>query len=326
MFAAYSRNEMPKLMNPVLSIVIPSHNDNVELDATISSIVLNTPEDVFEIVVVDDASNPAPVVLGRWHCVKIIRNQHRIGCGPSRYVGACAARGEWLLLIDSHSRFTPGWFEAWLSQSGMSPHDLYCGSCLGIDDNNMDVTKAKPYFGATWNFYGPDRNKAVRQPQVFECVWYPETADGFNYEIPAPMGACYFIHRANFLRLGALKNLKSWGGDEQELSLKVWLSGGSVRLIKQVRIAHKFKLGKLNKIAPSDPIRNKLFVMHTCLPPHLALRLQKKMHRGGDLMTALRRLHDERHVVETERAYNATIFTRDFSWYLQRFGLSFPVD
>lgn len=275
-------------------------------------------------VVVDDCSNPAPIFSGEF---RLIRNQHRIGCGPSRYVGACAARGEWLLFIDSHCRFTPGWYEAWqkawqgdVQGDVQSDKTLYCGSCFDFENPN-----AKPYFAATWNLYGPDRNKANRHPQVFECVWATQQA-GDVYEVSACMGACYFMSRDWFLKLQPLRHLKNWQGDEQELSLKAWLSGGRVIFLKNVRIGHKFKTGKLSKILPSDPIRNKLFIMHTCLPPHLALRLQKKMHRGGDLMTALRRLHDDWHIVEAERAYNATIFTREFEWYLQRFGLSFPAD
>lgn len=327
-------------MNPVLSIIIPSHCDNLECLETVKSIYATTAAQLaafeVEIVLVDDCS-PEPVsktipVMERYTHVVHLRNQYRIGCGPSRYVGACAARGEWLLFVDSHMRFTPGWYEAWasealrggttelLSERGMT---LYCGSCLGLDEKMMDVTKAKPYFAASWNFYGPDRNKAIRQPQVFECIWAPEQA-GDAYEVSACMGACYFMTRHWFMQLQPLRHLKNWAGDEQELSLKAWLSGGRIVFLKNVRIAHKFKSGKLSKIAPSDPIRNKLFVMHTCLPPHLALRLQKKMHRGGDLTTALRRLHDDWHIVETERAYNATIFTRDFQWYLSRFNLSFP--
>jgi len=313
-------------MTPLLSIVIACHNDSDELDQTIGSIILNSPEGLFEIVVVDDASTPSPIaapaLIDRWHCVRCVRNQHRIGCGPSRYVGACVARGEWLLFTDSHMRFTPGWFDVWQRECGMGSKTLYCGSCLGLDSNNMDVTKAKPYFAATWNFHGLDKGKPA-QMQTFECIWATEQA-GNAYEVPAVMGACYIINRSWFLELNALRHLRVWGGDEQELSLKTWLAGGRVVFMKNLRIGHKFKLGRLNKIAPWCPIYNKLFVMHTCLPPVLALRLERKMRRGGDFTLALRKLHEDWHLVESERSRFGCMVERDFLWYLDRFKLEFP--
>lgn len=307
----------------ILSVVIPVHNDDVEVHATIKSCIETTlgNNDV-EILVVDDCSSQ-PVVSREYRNTRILRNARRIGCGPSRYVGACLARGMWLLFVDSHMRFSEGWYETWQRECGMNGEAIYCGSCIGLDESNMDLSKAKQqYFGATWNFAGPDRNKP-KQMQVFECIWRERPA-GYDKELPAIMGASYFATRDFFLRCGALKNLRSWGGDEQELSLMAHMAGEGCFLLENVRIGHKFKKGGLNKIQPWEPIYNKLYVIHTCLPPHLAKRLIDRLPRGGALTTAMQAIYRDWHLVESKRAYNGTIFIKKFEWLLDRFKLDFP--
>jgi GT2 family glycosyltransferase len=186
----------------------------------------------------------------------------------------------------------------------------------------------KPYFGATWNFAGPDRNKP-KLTQVLECVWGKEqTGPGTEtgWDIPAVMGSCYFLRRDWFIELQALRHLRFWGGDEQELSLKVWLSGGSIRFLKNVRVGHKFREGGVSGsfVMPWHIIWNKLFIAWTCLPTEYAQRIQNKLRRERQFNIALKTLHSDWHLVETQRAYNSTIFTRNFETYLSQFSLSFP--
>lgn len=318
-------------MKPYLSVVIAAYNDNAELLATVGSIRNTTINfaDKIEIVVVDDCSL-LPVKWGGSDT--IVRNTRRIGCGPSRYVGAMAAKGEYILICDSHMRFAPGWFEAILDQ--LQPKILYCGSCLGLGKNSagietLDVnTPNAVYYGATWNFCGPYKSGPYKDNprfmQVLECIWMPEQP-GDNYPLPAVMGACYFMHREWFIYLNALRHLRLWGGDEQELSLKAWLSGGEIRLLKKVRIGHKFRDGKVPSsfVMPHHIIYNKLFILHTCLPPEMAIQLQMRMQRELQFGIALKALNADWHLVQTARAYNQQIFESNFQSLLTRFNLHF---
>jgi glycosyltransferase involved in cell wall biosynthesis len=309
---------------PVLSVVIACYNDP-DITNTVQSL-WNSVDDVqaVEVVIVDDCSSrPFSVPVSR-----VIRNTRRIGCGPSRYVGALAAKGQWLLFVDAHSRFPAGWFDVWARQCGMASKTLYCGSCLALPPDN-DVTKCGgQYWGATWNFAGADRNKA-RATQVLECVWGKEqTGPGTEtgWDIPAIMGACYFIRRDWFIELGALKYLKFWSGDEQQLSLKVMLSGGTIRFMKNVRIGHRFRDGPVPAgfVMPQHITYNKLFIAWTCLPPECAQRLQERLQREPQYRLASRAIQADWHLVETERAYNSQLFTRSFRSFLDQFSLSFP--
>lgn len=302
-----------------LSVVIPSHNDTNECIATVQSIVATTPS--CEIVVVDDCSQqPVPTnLLG----ARVFRTARRIGVGPARTLGAWRATGKYLLFVDSHCRFSPGWYEAALDVIIDRPKTAHCASCMALSRDNMDLSKhAGCYYGATYNFCGKDKNRPSKN-QVFEVVWQPEKP-GDDYELPAMMGACYFFPREWFLYLNPLRFLRSWGVDEASMSLKCWLAGGEIRMLKGVKIGHQFRTKGIQQIAPWHVLYNKLFSMHTVLPAEMAKLLESKMDRGGLLASAKKALLDDWHLVETERAYNDAVFTRRFPWLLEKFQLSFP--
>lgn len=316
-----------------LSVIIASHSD-ADLPNTLDSLRA-TAGDAVEALVVDDASLH-PVSTDK---AKVIRTKHRIGVGPARTLGAIHAKGDYLLFVDAHCRFTPGWLEAALARIVGRERTLHCGVCLGLGlvekdrrlkgQNlalNMDINNPNAvYHGAQWNFFGHDRNKPSLT-QVFECIWAnPPAAD--DAQISAVMGAAYFWPRKWFLELNPLAHLRSWAGDEQSMSLKAWLSGGEVRLLSTVRIGHRFRHERerppFNR-RMTDDVYNKLFLMHTILPLDKAAILQTKFKRDGTLMTALRRLADDWQHVEIERARNEQMFTRSFDSLLAQFNIPFP--
>ena len=108
--------------------------------------------------------------------------------------------------------------------------------------------------------------------------------------------------------------------------LRCWLAGGDMRLLKSVRIGHKFRTIKRVPfpIRSEEVLYNKLFTLHTCLPQDVVDRFLKKFQRGGHFQSALRMLYDDWHLVETERARNRTIFTRNFLEFCQHFGFQIP--
>ena len=322
-------------MTASLSIIITSHNDPEQTALTMASIRETAPSHV-EVVIVDDCSaTPLHHYIKPNEQTKLIRNHHRCGCGPSRHIGALNAGGEWLLICDSHMRFTPGWFEAW-NRYPVGPDSermVFCATCLGLDSEHMDVNNpVGEYHGATLSLYGPDRNDPKGPMQVFEAVWWLESSDPDDgRELAAIMGACYFVSRDWFLFLSPTRYLRTWGCDEQMISLKSWLAGGSVRLAKSVKIGHKFLIkGKEKQCwgAPhGDFVWNKLFAMNTLLPPDLAVKLSNLLLSGsatGDNEAAKRLYRDNYHIVATERAMNKTLFTRDFDWYCAKFGIPLP--
>lgn len=327
------------MSTPSLSIIMASHNDANQTVLTLSSIRESAPDSI-EVIIIDDCSaTPLTHYIQQDDTTKLITNRNRCGCGPSRHIGALHAKGDWLLICDSHMRFPVGWYEEWTKANHLVPLDqlfktVFCATCLGLDSKHMDLhNPAGVYHGATMNFYGADRYKPKDPPQVFEAVWIPpdqEPEDG--QEIPAVMGACYFISREWFLTLSPTRYLRTWGCDEQLISLKSWFAGGSVRLAKNVRIGHKFLIDGVEKqcfgVAPGYVIFNKLFAINTLLfPPEVAVKLTTALLSGKgmhDIEAAKKLYKDDYHIVATERYSNVRLFTRDLLWYCDKFKIPLP--
>ena len=118
-----------------LSIIINNLNDHEECRATIASALQTSPA---EIVVVDDGSQE-PFRYPEIPQVRLIRNDIRRGGGASRHQGAEIATGSHLLLVDSHMRFEPGWYEKAMARIEGRPNTIHCGSCMGLGEGNMEL-------------------------------------------------------------------------------------------------------------------------------------------------------------------------------------------
>lgn len=302
-----------------LTVVLTSHSDP-DLKNTVASIRATAGSEV-EILIVDDNS-VVPVNIAN---ERIIRTAQRIGVGPARTLGVLSASCEWVMTVDAHMRFTPDWLTQF-NAIDKKPDRMYCGVCLGLDADNMDVNAHKgEYLGATFNFAGPDANNP-RLTQVLEAVWNKSASE--PYKIAAPMGASYIVNREFFLKLDPLSNLISWSCDEQSLALSYNLCGDGCYLARHVRIGHKFRREGKDKIPfnirESEVLYNKLFLIHTMLPPECREILIKKLPRGGELGRAKRLIEDNWRLVEVARARFQSNQKHSFASYLQEFGLAFP--
>ncbi len=337
-----------------LSIIITALNeDPAELNATIASI-RDTAGDAVEVVVVDDMSS-TPVAVEDKDTI-VIHNRFRCGVGPSRHIGACRASCDWLLITDSHMRFAPGWLDAFeqrdlfcselVNDNDLDLRTVYCGCCITLNWQNMDLAQAKSrYYGAELNVYGTDRNVAGKM-QVFEAVWIPkERWPEDEAAIPVVMGACYFVSQEWFLTLSPCRYLKTWGQDETMLSVKSWLAGGAVRLLRYVEIGHRFQVseaefrkmklaGEAKTVQPRKPFAapqghanwNKLFAIHTLWPEGAAklTELMGNADDAGDVKIALALLRDDWRTVATEMAANERLLKHDFRWFAEKFNIPLP--
>lgn len=294
---------------PILSVIITVLNDQDELTETIKSIRATSPKCEVEIIVVDDASDvPAVVPKG----VTLKRNEQRMGCGASRHIGVEMARADYVLLTDSHMRFVKGWYDKATTKFLNEPTTLWCAVCLGLDAECMDVTKHRgAYFGADFIFENGEG-------QVFEGKWTREK-EGDDYEISCVMGACYFIPKEFFLRIGGLKSNWLWGVDEQVLSLKTWLAGGSVRLMKEVQIGHKFRDKAPYRTNPVCVNYNKLRAI-AVLCPQFYEPLKRKINDAR--ASAMIRMHAKE--IREEREQFQKVAVRDMDWFCEKFGIPKP--
>jgi glycosyltransferase involved in cell wall biosynthesis len=109
--------------DPYFSIVIPVYNRSHLIRRALDS-CLGQQFEAFEVVVVDDGSTddtPAVVQSYANHEVHLVVHEQNRGQCPARNTGARAARGEWLVFLDSDDELMPGALNAlqqWTTSSG----------------------------------------------------------------------------------------------------------------------------------------------------------------------------------------------------------------
>lgn len=319
------------MSSPLLSCVIPCLDDP-DIASTVRSLRDTAPE--VECVIVNDASTGIQFdTLGKHDGIKIVTNRHHCGSGPSRHIGSIYATGEWLLHTDSHVRFEKGWYEAFRSRvkpAGdeyvTSPQTVFCGTMIALE---RDLSQHGEYSGATLNIAGPDPGKPEVQ-QVFQANW-KKHANG--EEVAMLMGAVSFVNRDWYLSLSPHRHLRSYGLEEEALSLKTWLSGGRIEMLSGVRVGHIFRgkdargreIPAPYEVPLASLLYNKLFLMWTMLPFDLVERLLPKVEKTVPRQTylsACEMIRQDWHLIAAERAESR--FTMTFTEYCDRFGIQIP--
>jgi GT2 family glycosyltransferase len=176
--------------------------------------------------------------------------------------------------------------------------------------------KASGVGRASRRISGEPTSCLLRDKHILEGVWAKEKPD--DSELSCLMGACYFVPREWYLRLGGLQFLRGWGCEEQLLSLKAYLSGGDIRLMRDVHIWHKFRLKEEKfpyEIEIYKTIYNKLFILHTMFQPEIALPLIEALSRTPEYERAREAIRQDWHlIVISERARNRNLLVRDVAW------------
>ena len=94
---------------PRLSFVVPAHNEEHELPETLRATLraAQAVGELFELIVVDDASTDSTAAIARQFGAKVVRVSFR-HIAAARNAGARIARGEILFFVDADTRITPG--------------------------------------------------------------------------------------------------------------------------------------------------------------------------------------------------------------------------
>ena len=145
---------------PFASIVIPSRNRPQALRECVTACLrLDYPADRFEVIVVDDGSEP-PVCACCWDArVRVIR-QSPGGPAAARNCGMASARGELLAFTDDDCRPRPDWLrnlaDAWME----SPATLLGGHTRNGYPANGFSTASQFMVDHLYEYYARDRGSA----------------------------------------------------------------------------------------------------------------------------------------------------------------------
>ena len=173
--------------------------------------------------------------------VRVIRLKQREGLIRARLAGANQAKGQILIFLDSHIEVTNGWLEPILSEISSDRTRIILPVVDNIDFKTMgyadweynERTRGGIDWAFLWTFIEPDARFADTFPGNDETDPFPS---------PTMVGCAFAIDRVFFYKSGSYdKEMRIWGGENLEMSIRVWLCGGSMLTLPCSHIGHIFR-------------------------------------------------------------------------------------
>uniref|UniRef100_A0A5S6QVU0 Polypeptide N-acetylgalactosaminyltransferase n=1 Tax=Trichuris muris TaxID=70415 RepID=A0A5S6QVU0_TRIMR len=232
---------------PSVSIVLPFHNEHLSvLLRSVYSILYRSPESLLEeVILVDDASTKPDLKkplddhlrMNRLEKVTVLRTMgadgKRQGLIRARINGAKVATGKVLVFMDAHSEVGYNWLPPLLQPIVDDWRTVTCPFIDVIDCDTFAIRGQGSGVRGTFNWQFQYKNipllNATKLP-----------VDPF--ENPVMAGGYFAINRFWYEALGGYDGeLMIWGGEQYELSFKVWQCHGRILDVPCSHVAHIYR-------------------------------------------------------------------------------------
>ncbi|CAH1736551.1 unnamed protein product [Aphis gossypii] len=238
--------QYPTLM-PTTSIVIVFHNEAWStLLRTVWSVINRSPRSLLkEILLVDDASERdflgkklEDYVATLPVTTKVLRTVKRSGLIRARLLGAKHVTGQVITFLDAHCECADGWLEPLLARIVLNRKTVVCPVIDVISDDTFEYVTASDmtWGGFNWKlnfrwYRVPQREMARRNQDRTAPLRTPTMAGGL-----------FSIDKDYFYELGSYdEGMDIWGGENLEMSFRVWQCGGTLEIIPCSHVGHVFR-------------------------------------------------------------------------------------
>ncbi|KAH8863871.1 putative polypeptide N-acetylgalactosaminyltransferase 10 [Schistosoma japonicum] len=243
---------------PSVSIIIPVYEEHWEtLIRTIVSILNRSPLKLIkEVILVDDGSSRKHLkerldkYLSKTYPdshVWVIHLREREGLIRARLAGAELAAADVLVFLDSHCEANVNWLPPLLDPISKNYRTVTCPFIDVIDADTLEYHAqddgARGAFD--WYFY------YKRLPRLLKDRLNPEKP----FDSPVMAGGLFAISKKWFWELGGYDpELRIWGGEQYELSFKIWMCGGRLIDVPCSRVGHIYRKYSVN--FPQPKVKN----------------------------------------------------------------------
>lgn len=234
---------------PTTSVIIVFHNEAWStLLRTVYSVLHSSPAILLkEIILVDDASvddvlkENLDEYLKPLQIVRVVRQAERKGLITARLLGASVATGDTFTFLDAHCECFHGWLEPLLARIAENYTAVVSPDITTIDLNTFEFVKPSPYgqnhnrgnfdWGLSFGWEAlPDHEKKRRKDETYPI------------KTPTFAGGLFSISKEYFYQIGSYdEQMEIWGGENVEMSFRVWQCGGQLEILPCSIVGHVFR-------------------------------------------------------------------------------------
>lgn len=217
-----------------LTIIIPSRNET-DLPNTLESLYAHS-KGRFEVIVVNDWTD-----TDKWtepkkrRNMKVIRPAPFSGFGGSIQAGVDIARSENIYICGARTRFSEGWIENTIRHINEEPETLFCVTNQVLEEKDGELVNEKGMaYGAIIKYF--DQEHWFKYLINLRCAEEPG-----GEEVDCAYGGSYAMKKAWWEKIRGLDMIRTRGGCNQFLSLKTWMAGGKVKVMKDVIVGNIYR-------------------------------------------------------------------------------------
>ncbi|XP_077128906.1 polypeptide N-acetylgalactosaminyltransferase 3-like [Ranitomeya variabilis] len=234
---------------PTTSIIIVFHNEAWStLLRTVHSVMYTSPAILLkEIIMVDDASTDEYLkdkldeYVKPFQIVKVVRQKERKGLISARLLGASVATGDTLTFLDAHCECYYGWLETLLARVAENYTAVVSPDIVSINLDTFEFASPSPY-GNNRNRGNFDWALGFGWEMVPSLENKKRKDETYPIKTPTFAGGLFSISKDYFQHIGSYdEEMEIWGGENIEMSFRVWQCGGQLEILPCSVVGHVFR-------------------------------------------------------------------------------------